>query len=76
MAAMMVQIKKPPIIHSLVCMGPTFTLVQLNTVVKWLTLLFHIQEVSGSNLGPETGHLDQDFHGFPQSLQANARIEP
>jgi hypothetical protein len=29
-----------------------------NGVVEWLTLLLRIREVSGSNLGPETGYLD------------------
>jgi hypothetical protein len=29
----------------------------LNVVVEWLTLLVHIQEVTGSNLSPGTGYL-------------------
>jgi hypothetical protein len=29
-----------------------------NVVVKWLILLLHILEVSGSNIGPETGYPD------------------
>jgi hypothetical protein len=33
-------------------------------VVKWIKLLLHIQEVLGSNLGPETGYLDRFFCGF------------
>jgi hypothetical protein len=30
----------------------------------------------GLQLGPETGYPDWGFIGFPQSLQANARIVP
>jgi hypothetical protein len=30
-------------------------------VVKWIKLLLHIQEVLGSNLGPETSYLDRFF---------------
>jgi hypothetical protein len=45
-------------------------------VVKWLTLLFPIWEVPGSNLSLETSYPDWGFCGFPQSLQANARIVP
>jgi hypothetical protein len=30
-------------------------------MVEWLTLLFHIREVQGSNLGPETGYPDCEF---------------
>jgi hypothetical protein len=44
-------------------------------MVKWLTLLLHIQEVSGSNLGPETGYLEM-LHGFHYFLKANARTVP
>jgi hypothetical protein len=40
---------------------------------KWLPLLLHIQEVLGSNMGPETGY-PEVYHGFLQSLQANAMI--
>jgi hypothetical protein len=29
-----------------------------NVMVDWLTLLFHIREVPGSDLGPESGCLD------------------
>jgi hypothetical protein len=29
-----------------------------NVMVEWLTLLFRIREVPGSNLGPETGYPD------------------
>jgi hypothetical protein len=38
-----------------------------NVVVEWLTLLFRVREVTGSNLV---------FSGFPQSVQANAGIVP
>jgi hypothetical protein len=39
-----------------------------------LTLLVHILEVLGSNLGQDTGYPEWGFHGFPQSLQVNAGI--
>jgi hypothetical protein len=42
-------------------------------MVKWLTLLFNIREVPHSNLGLKTGY-PKFFRGFPQFLQANARI--
>jgi hypothetical protein len=29
-----------------------------NVAVQWLTLLLRMREVSGSNLGPETGYPD------------------
>jgi hypothetical protein len=32
-----------------------------NVLVEWLTLLFHIREVPGSNLGLETGNPDRFF---------------
>jgi hypothetical protein len=32
-------------------------------VIEWLKLLLHIQEVPGSNLGPETGYPEL-FRGF------------
>jgi hypothetical protein len=35
-----------------------------NIVTKWLTLLFRIREVPGSNLGPEAGYLDWEFSWF------------
>jgi hypothetical protein len=44
-----------------------------NIVVKWLTLLFHVWEVLGSNLYLVTGYPDWGFYGLPQSLQAKAR---
>jgi hypothetical protein len=43
--------------------------------VKCLTLLFCIQKVLGSILGPEMGHYEVS-HGFPQSLQTNAKTVP
>jgi hypothetical protein len=49
-------------------------LIQPNAMVGWLALLFHIQEVLGSNPGPETSYPDRYFNGFPQSIQANAMI--
>jgi hypothetical protein len=33
-------------------------------MAKWVTLLFHIWEVSGSNLGPETGFPEEDLQWF------------
>jgi hypothetical protein len=42
-------------------------------VAEWLTLLLRVQEVPGSNFDPGTGY-PEGFRGFPQSLQANARI--
>jgi len=38
-------------------------------MVEWLTLLLRIQEVPGSNLGPETGYTDWGFSWFSQSLR-------
>jgi hypothetical protein len=29
-----------------------------NVMVEWLALLLHFREVTGSNLGPETGYPD------------------
>jgi hypothetical protein len=46
-----------------------------NVVVELLELLFSIREVSGSNLGPETGY-SEVFRGFPQSIQANSGVVP
>jgi hypothetical protein len=43
----------------------------LNVVVEWLTLLLHIREVLGSDV-----ILTEVYHGFTQSLQANAGIVP
>jgi hypothetical protein len=42
--------------------------------VSDLALLLPIREVSGSNLGPETGYTDRGYHDFPQSLQENAGV--
>jgi hypothetical protein len=39
--------------------------------MSWLTLLVHIWDVSGSNLGLETGN-PEVFCGYTQSLQVNA----
>jgi hypothetical protein len=35
-----------------------FTYLSQTITVKWLSLLLHMWEVSGSNLGPETGYPD------------------
>jgi hypothetical protein len=52
------------------------TLLEINIMIKWSTVLLPIREVPGSNLGPETGYHDRGFSWFPQSLQANAGIVP
>jgi hypothetical protein len=39
-------------------------------------LLAYIQEVLGLNLGQDTGYAGLGLHGFPQPLQADARIAP
>jgi hypothetical protein len=44
-----------------------------NVVVKWLTLLLHIQEVPGWNLGPETAYLDWSFSYFFSVLPGEFR---
>jgi hypothetical protein len=46
----------------------------LDIVVKWLTLLLRILEVSGSSLGSKTGYPDWFFVVFLH--QANAGIVP
>jgi hypothetical protein len=45
-------------------------------VVEWLTLLLHIQEVLGSNLGPETCCRDSFLVVFPQPFDIFAGIGP
>jgi hypothetical protein len=47
----------------------------LDVVVELLTLLLHVREIPGSNLGPEIVN-PEGFRGFPQSLQAYAMIVP
>jgi hypothetical protein len=47
-----------------------------NVMVEWLTLVFRIQEVPGSNLGPEISCPNWDFSWFSQSLEANTRRIP
>jgi hypothetical protein len=47
-----------------------------NVVVERLTLLLNIQDVTGSNLGKETGYPDCCFRDFTQFIQANAGIVP
>jgi hypothetical protein len=39
-------------------------------------IIFRILKVPGSNLGPEIGYPGWEFHGFLQSLQANAEKAP
>jgi hypothetical protein len=46
-----------------------------NVAVNRLTLQLRIREISGSNLGAETGY-PEDFHGFPQSFKVNVRAVP
>jgi hypothetical protein len=43
-------------------------------VVEWLTLLLRVLELSGSNLGPETGYPDI-FRVFAQFLQKNSVVK-
>jgi hypothetical protein len=43
-------------------------------MVEWLALLLHIQDVLGSNLGPETRYLTEVSCFYWQYLQANVRI--
>jgi hypothetical protein len=45
-------------------------------VVEVLTVLLHIREVPGSNLGPRTGYSDGGFRSLPQTLQADVGIVP
>jgi hypothetical protein len=40
------------------CKRCTRKLPQLNVADEWLVLLFHINEVSGSNLGSETDYIE------------------
>jgi hypothetical protein len=42
-----------------------------NVVAEWLAILFRIQEVQGTNLGPKAGY-PEVFHGFLQFFHANA----
>jgi hypothetical protein len=41
-----------------------FQIILPNIVVEWLTFLLRIREVSGSNLGPQTGYPNYGFRGF------------
>lgn len=45
-------------------------------IAKGLALLLCIQKVLGSYLDLETDCPDRPFHGFPHSIQADARIVP
>jgi hypothetical protein len=47
----------------------------MNSAAEWSSLL-HTWDVLTSNVGLETGYPAEDFHGFPQFLQANANIFP
>jgi hypothetical protein len=49
---------------------------QPNVVVDLLTLLLRIREVPGLNLGPKPAILTDFLRGFPQLIQAIARIVP
>jgi hypothetical protein len=40
----------------------------------WSARLLHILKVTGSHLGPETGHRDKGLCGCPQSSEANSGI--
>jgi hypothetical protein len=45
-------------------------------MTEWLTLLVHIQRSWVQIPAQKPAILTEDFHGFPQSLQANAGIIP
>jgi hypothetical protein len=47
---------------------------RLNVEAERFALLLRIQEVPGSNLGPETGYLTDAFYRFSQSFRANVGI--
>jgi hypothetical protein len=47
-----------------------------NVMVEWSTLLRRIREVLVEISACRPAVLAEDFRGFPQSLQANARIVP
>jgi hypothetical protein len=51
------------------------TLIILNVVVEWLTLLHRIREVPVSNLGPRD-RIPENFCECLQSLQANSGTVP
>jgi hypothetical protein len=63
-----------PLPHSQLCM-PADT-GKLNFTAEWLTFLFCILEVPGSNPSLESSHLDWALHSLTQYLLANAGIEP
>jgi hypothetical protein len=44
-----------------------------NVEIDWLAFLLPFREVSGYNIGPETGNPDY-FRGYPPTLQTNAMI--
>jgi hypothetical protein len=45
-----------------------------DVAIEGLALLFHIRDVPGSILDPNTGYRNLDVCGFPQSVQAIAGI--
>jgi hypothetical protein len=47
----------------------------LNVIVEWLTLLLHVREVPGLNLGTQTGYLHRTSSWF-SSVHRNVRIVP
>jgi hypothetical protein len=44
-------------------------------MAKWLAILLHLWEVLGSKFSPKTSY-PEVFCGLPQSLKANATIQP
>jgi hypothetical protein len=53
------------------CTGPQVLL--LNFVIQWLTLPLRILELTGSNLGQETGYPDWDLLWFPSVPPGKSR---
>lgn len=56
--------------------GKVHVITNLNAKVERASLLFAIQDVPGSNTGPENVILTEFSHSFPQLLNANAKIVP
>lgn len=45
--------------------------VYAQAVLSMETVIFRTMKVTDSNIGPETGYFDWEFHVFPQSLQSH-----
>jgi hypothetical protein len=62
------------ICHELWWVYPIFFVTQIkeNLTVKWLSLLYHIQEIAGSNHGPDAVYCElRVFPGHPQGKFRN-----